>query len=69
MTREELKAAFFEECPVVHSGIEYQKVSAIIYRKNPKGNSLIVQAELLDRSGHSVTIARPEKIKRKIAEG
>lgn len=29
MTREELKVAFFEECPVVHGGIEWVKLDTI----------------------------------------
>lgn len=64
MTREELKAAFMEEAPVLSGGIEYQKITALIYRKERGGCGLIVQAELLDRGGHSVTIAAPERIER-----
>lgn len=65
MTREELKAAFMEEAPVLSGGIEYQKITALIYRKERRGGrGLIVQAELLDRGGHSVTIAAPERIER-----
>ncbi len=64
MTREELKAAFMEEAPVLSGGIEYQKITALIYRKERGGRGLIVQAELLDRGGHSVTIAAPERIER-----
>lgn len=64
MTREELKAAFMEEAPVLSGGIEYQKITALIYRKERGGRGLIVQAELLDRGGHSVTIAVPERIER-----
>lgn len=64
MTSDELKAAFMEECPVIHNGITYQRISAIIYRKNPTGAGLIVRAELLDRNGNSVSIAAPERIER-----
>ena len=64
MTREELKAAFMEEAPVRSGGIEYQKITALIYRKESGGRGLIVQAELLDRGGHSVTIAAPDRIER-----
>lgn len=64
MTREELKAAFMEEAPVLSGGIEYQKITALIYRKERGGRGLNVQAELLDRGGHSVTIAAPERIER-----
>lgn len=65
MTREEMKAAFMEGCPVMHNGSTYQCVSAIIYRKNPAGNGLIVQGELLDKNGNSVTIAAPDRIERR----
>lgn len=64
MTREELKAAFMEEAPVLSGGIEHQKITALIYHKERGGRGLIVQAELLDRGGHSVTIAAPERIER-----
>jgi len=63
MTGEEVKAAFMEECPVVHGGITYQKISAIIYRK-AAGGGIYIQAELLDRSGHSVTIAAAGRVER-----
>ncbi len=64
MTRDELKAAFLEQCPVMCDGIIYQRVSALIYRKIPGVSKFIVQGELLDRSGHSVTIAGPRQIER-----
>lgn len=62
MTHEEVKAAFMEECPVVYSGITYQRISALIYRKNHTGRGLRVQPELKDRNNHSVVIASPERI-------
>lgn len=64
MTREELKTVFMEESPVSYSGITYQRISALIYRKNPGGRGLYVQAELLDRTGRSVTIAAGDRIER-----
>lgn len=64
MTRDELKAAFMEQCPVIYNGMTYQHISAIIYRRNKPGKGLIVQAELLDRTGRSVTIAAVDRIER-----
>ena len=43
MTHEEVKTAFMEECPVVYCGITYQRISALIYRKNHTGRGLRVR--------------------------
>ena len=67
MTHAEAKAAFMEECPVVYDGVTYQRISALIYRKNHTGRGLRVQAELKDRNNHSVVIVSPERIT--LAEG
>lgn len=64
MTRDEVKAAFMDECPVAYGGVTYQRVSALIYRKNHTGRGLRVQAELKDRNNHSVVIVSPERIER-----
>lgn len=61
MTHEEVKAAFMEECPVAYCGITYQRISALIYRKNHTGRGLRVQAELKDRNNHSVVIVSPKR--------
>lgn len=60
MTNEELKAALFSGCPVEHNGAVYKKVTAIIYRN--VGGTLLIQAELLDKNGNSVSIVNPTKI-------
>ena len=60
MTNDELKAAFMDETPVMHGGIQYLKVSAIIYRK--RDGKVIVDAELLDKNRNSVTIADPKRV-------
>ena len=60
----EIKQALIEGTAVTHNGIKYKCVTAIILRKNK--NKLITQAELLDVSGHSRSIAdikRIEKVK------
>ena len=62
MTRDELKAAFDEQCPVIHSGITYQRISALISRKEPGKRRAFLQAELMDKTGRSVTIADPDRI-------
>lgn len=60
MTMEELKTAFFDQTPVASGDITYKCVSALIYRRSKKG--LVIQAELLDKCGHSVTIITPDRI-------
>lgn len=60
MTMEELKTAFFNQTPVASGSITYKCVSALIYRRSKK--ALVVQAELLDKCGHSVTIITPDRI-------
>ncbi len=60
MTADEAKKAYYAETPVIHSGIEYERISALIYRK-PKGGAPYIQLELLDKCGHSVTIAPLER--------
>ena len=64
MTRDELKAAFDEQCPVIHGGITYQRISALISRREPGKRRAFLQAELMDRTGRSVTIADPDRIER-----
>ena len=64
MTGVELKAALLEECPVIHTGITYQKITALIYRKAGQGKSVRVSAELLDPNGRAVAIAPVDKIER-----
>jgi hypothetical protein len=64
MTIEQINETALKELPVVYEGITYQCITAIIKRKiKPKDKTTwIYQAELLDQCGHSVTIARPNKI-------
>lgn len=61
MTNEEAKQALFDRVPVIWNGIEYTRVTAIIYRLDLDGK-LIVSAELEDKCGHSVTVARIKDI-------
>ena len=62
VTGAELKAALFDECPVIYNGITYQKIIALIYRKDGKCRRVRVSGELLDRSGNAVVIAPAAKI-------
>jgi hypothetical protein len=62
MNKDEIKAAFLEGVPVVHRGIEYVCISALIYRRS--GGKLLAQVELHDKCNHSVTIAQPERVAR-----
>ena len=61
MTIEEAKAAYYGEKPVLYGGSEYERISALIYRK-PKGKRPYLQLELFDKCGHSVMITTPDKV-------
>lgn len=66
MTGEEIKKAMHDFSPVRYNGINYQRITAYIYRvveTHKKGTfTTILQVELLDYCGHSVTIAEAEKV-------
>ena len=61
MTKKEAGEAFRNETPVIcnHKGmdVEYQKISAVIFRKEG------VFLELLDRCGRSVSIVTPAMVR------
>ena len=61
MTNEEAKQAFFSCVPVKWKGIVYARITAIIYRLDREGQ-LLVSAELQDKCGHSVTVARAKEL-------
>jgi hypothetical protein len=63
MTAEEIKDALLKKYPVIAGGIEYKRVTAVIYREQDK--KIVVSAELLDRNGRSVTIAPLKNIEKK----
>lgn len=56
MTNSEAKEALFHRTPVMYNGIKYTYISAIIYRN--ANNTLLISAELVDKSKRSVTIAK-----------
>lgn len=62
MDNDEIKAALKEGVPIVAGGVEYAKISALICRNH--NGKIILQAELIDKNGNSVTIAQPKKITR-----
>lgn len=69
MTSDQIKKAMVNFTPVIHRGIEYQRISAYIYRiyVSPHSHKYkeAFQVELLDKHGQSVTIADPKEIKLK----
>ena len=66
MTSEEIKTAMHEFTPVKYDGIEYERITAYIYRiiKTHKAGryKTIMQVELQDRKSNSVTIADAKKV-------
>ena len=66
MDSAEIKQAMVNFTPVIHRGIEYQRINAYIYRiyKNPNSHKYreAFQVELLDKNGQSVTIADSKEI-------
>lgn len=60
MTNEEIKNALMDERHVQYNGIEFEKVSAIIYRKS--NGKVSISAEMLDKNSNSVAIAPVEKV-------
>lgn len=64
MNGAEAKDALMKGCKVYHNGIEYDRVSAIIYRVI--GGKLSVSAEMMDKNQSCVVIAPIEKISREV---
>ena len=66
MTSAEIKRAMVNFSPVICNGIEYQKINAYIYRIVSNPHTLIakeiLQVELQDKSGNSITIARADDV-------
>lgn len=60
MNNQELKESLLQRSPVVFRGVGYARISAIIYRA--ENGQIVVSAELMDKSGKSVTIADPKFI-------
>ena len=66
MTSEEIKKAMHDFAPVRYNGVEFTRISAYIYRvveTHKTGTyKTVMQCELVDRCGHSVTVAEAEKV-------
>ena len=60
MTNDEAKTLLFSGKPVQFKGIEYQRITAIIYRV--VNGRVLVSAELLDKNNNSVTITDPKRV-------
>mgnify|MGYP003623382937 FL=1 len=58
-----LREAMLDGEKVYYEGIEYNRISGIIYRKHKTRRSVAMQAELEDKSKNSITIASPLKVK------
>lgn len=63
MTSEEAKQCLYSRKEVVCNGINYERITAIIYRLDEAGKNIIVSAELLDKNRNSVTIAQLKDVK------
>lgn len=70
MNIDECNKAAAERVPVIANGIQYGRISAVIkyfasvseIRRGAESSSYMVQLE--DKNGHSVTVVRPEIVKR-----
>ena len=61
MTNAEARDAMLSKTPVVHNGLKYSRISAIIYRPTEDGG-IKVTVELASPCGHSVTIANTKDV-------
>lgn len=50
MTSDEAKRCLYSHNEVICNGINYERMTAIIYRLDESGRNIIVSAELLDKS-------------------
>ena len=66
MTSEEIKQAMHDFAPVQYKGVKYKRITAYIYRvveTHKRGTyRTVLQCELLDVAGYSVTIAEAGKV-------
>ncbi len=61
MNNAEIKNALYSKVGVVHNGIRYACISAVIYRV--ENGKLQISGEMRSISGNSVTVAPVERIK------
>ena len=67
MNNTETKTAFYAEFPIEFDGREYERITAIINRKQ-KGEPPIMQLELKTTDGKGVVIAAPDRCTCKLLE-
>lgn len=60
MNSNDIKDALLDGRPVLHNGITYEKVSAVVYRN--RNGKIAVSAELLDKNHNCVVVASIDKI-------
>ena len=60
MTNDELKHALIDGRSVVHNGIEYEEISAVIYRWD--GKKITISCELVDKN-NCLVIAAADKVR------
>lgn len=61
MTGEEAKRCLLSKRPVIHDGIRYEKISALIFTLDDSDN-LVTLAALIDKSKNSMIHARIQNI-------
>lgn len=61
MTVEEAKQCMFSKRPVIHHGIRYEKISALIFTLDDSDN-IVVLAALIDKSKNCLVHARIQNI-------
>lgn len=62
MTHAEADQAVILQAPVVYQGVQYERISGLIYRKSAKDFKLVARGELISTCGHSVTIAQLHRV-------
>ena len=66
MTSNEIKQAMLNGTPVVCDGVQYQRITAYVYRAFKDSHSgkisCRLQCEVLDRSGRSVSVVDAERV-------
>lgn len=62
MTYAEAQKAMIANAPVIYRDITYKGIYGFIFRKSPTSKNYIVSAELLDKCGRSITLARLGRI-------
>lgn len=62
MELKEVKPAMAKRLPVEYQGVEYKCITACILRIDHKLKDWIYSLELMDKSGHSITVANIKNV-------